>query len=79
VRLVPRRAARRAEPAEPPDEPETKLVERRAMERARGEGARRAGAAAPSVPPVDLDRLTDQVVRALDRRLVAQRERQGRR
>jgi hypothetical protein len=29
-------------------------------------------------PPLDLNRLTDQVVQAIDRRIIAQRERLGR-
>jgi hypothetical protein len=35
-------------------------------------------AAQPAVPSVDLERLTDQVVRQIDRRIVAHRERVGR-
>lgn len=37
----------------------------------------RPGPAAPS--PADLERLTDQVIRAVDRRIIAQRERMGKR
>ena len=37
-----------------------------------------AAASAPGVPPVDLERLTDHVVEAIDRRLIAYRERRGR-
>jgi hypothetical protein len=29
-------------------------------------------------PPIDLNRLTDQVVQAIDRRIIAHRERMGR-
>jgi hypothetical protein len=36
------------------------------------------GAPAPAAPGVDLARLTDQVIQAIDRRIVAQRERLGR-
>lgn len=33
---------------------------------------------AEAPPPIDIDRLTDQVVRAIDRRIIAHRERMGR-
>jgi hypothetical protein len=32
----------------------------------------------PDIPPLDLNRLTDQVIRAIDHRIIAQRERLGR-
>jgi len=35
-------------------------------------------ASVPGIPPVDLERLTDHVVEAIDRRLIAYRERRGR-
>jgi hypothetical protein len=33
---------------------------------------------APAAPPLDVDRVTTEVVRAIDRRILAQRERFGR-
>jgi hypothetical protein len=40
-------------------------------------GGRDVGAAMPSHPPIDIARITDQVLHALDRRIVTQRERMG--
>lgn len=42
-----------------------------------GTGGRDAGAAIPGHPPIDIARITDQVLHALDRRIVTQRERMG--
>jgi hypothetical protein len=32
----------------------------------------------PQLPAIDVNRLTDQVIRAIDRRIIANRERMGR-
>jgi hypothetical protein len=39
---------------------------------------RPSAASVPGIPPMDLERLTDHVVEAIDRRLIAYRERRGR-
>lgn len=47
-------------------------------ENARAPESRTARTVAPSMPPIDVARLTDEVMRGIDKRLAAWRERRGR-
>lgn len=81
VPAIPRVIRRSAPP--PVAQPEARGLGQAApsfQDRAWPDSQRRAGAAQPGFSsPADLDRLTEEVVRAIDRRIVAHRERLGRR